>query len=580
MTNYTRLRNENIALLLSKRDGIIGRHRGLYRRVVEKFEQVRKNLGEIRDNRESVLNALSFLTLGKNAERTIKGIAELYRKAGEQHGYPKEVVEKRIEEMYKNNEKARSMTLVETPNRELVGFNSFFNSMSKGESKFRSFAYSLNRGLIGLDKLVDSSVEYGYVRDVDNLRRDIGTFIENTSVKDSEDMKKLIDLCDSEAIAAFGKNFDAYRMILGQHCPRLSREDLLSVARQNLQLFAAMEVEKNKETRDRFNNREGNLLSYVTYKQEAKKTEETEPVDLDYLTFLDGKADDKLTRLRGERFSDVLEDLVNLHIKGHVSENNLIFFKKMLELEFLPENRPGLGEPGTMDEDVQIRDLCLQDYGVPKEKSYLIARMIENDDIGRVYKSISAVVGRKIASQFIQNNPEIFLLDDARTGRYTAWLKDILSRSKQFRNMPEYNTRKMPGNFSSFDGLARTERSLDRLVHAGGTPRRTDEHDIVMDLLKNEGFDARTAMDILKYAFRFSGEYLVGSHGVSIDNLERNFYRHSPKTDKRLFHNTLRKLIQAGAVLKDPWSLNPHTKQIESEAIRRALNYTLFKQQL
>ena len=85
-------------------------------------------------------------------------------------------------------------------------------------------------------------------------------------------------------------------------------------------------------------------------------------------------------------------------------------------------------------------------------------------------------------------------------------------------------------------------------------------------------------MAIIGRGLYFSGQYFIGTHRLPIEHLERNAKK-DPNIDfdKKQCGKELRKIMNSGAILfkLGGYSLNPHTKKIKSDALRRAVNYAL-----
>ncbi len=336
-------------------------------------------------------------------------------------------------------------------------------------------------------------------------------------------------------------------------------------------------IQKNK--RGYFNTLEGLLLAFCTYQLEPREIKNNR----DYLGFLYEKADEKLAILKESKIEELVTNLNNLRKKGHISEDEYIFINKILQKQFESEESLETKVDKEDFEDVQLRALVISDYDIPTIEALRIAKLTQDENIDVVSRELRIKLGSDLASLLIRDNPELFLMDKKQTDRYIARFNELANLSGRYSSVDDFNPLKQPHNFSTFDALKDTKNKLYAMIHETSASLTSDigeinlsEIDRIKLQLAREGFEPDMAWAIIK-GFYFHGRYFTGSNRRNKERLEDSIRKNPDiEFDQRQFDRELRKLMRFGAIeFKRGYSLNPHTKEIKSEALRIAINYSL-----
>ena len=334
-----------------------------------------------------------------------------------------------------------------------------------------------------------------------------------------------------------------------------------------------------KEKNDYLNSLEGNLLAYALFKLEEKKTEGEDP---DYEIFLFDRAEDKLSLLRSKNKEDIEANLQNLLEKEHLNDSEYNFIKITLDSE-LEKNE----DKAKKDlEDIQLRALVLSDYNIPDREAFRIAKLAKDENIDKISISLSMGFGRDLANLLIKDNPEIFFMEDKQTIRYINRLKETINLAGRYNSIDDFNPLKSPKNFSSLDALKDTRRKLYSIIQESAPISNGQNQNAEGELSEIErikfglargGYDPDMALAILGRGFYFRNQYFTGDHRISEEHLEKNTRKdRNIDFEKRYFKRELRKLVTSGAVLYNRgYSLNDKTKEISSNVLRGAVQYTL-----
>jgi len=336
-------------------------------------------------------------------------------------------------------------------------------------------------------------------------------------------------------------------------------------------------IQKNK--REHFSTLEGLLLAFCTYQLEPREIKNNG----DYLGFLYEKADEKLAILKENKIEELVTNLNNLRKKGHISEDEYIFINKILQKQFESEESLETKVDKEDFEDVQLRALVISDYDIPTIEALRIAKLTQDKNVDVVSRELRIKLGSDLASLLIRDNPELFLMDEKQTDRYIARFNELANLSGRYSAIDDFNPLKQPHNFSTFDALKDTKNKLYAMIHETSASLTSDigeinlsEIDRIKLQLAREGFEPDMAWAIIK-GFYFHGRYFTGSNRRNKERLEDSIRKNPDiEFDQRQFDRELRKLMRFGAIeFKRGYSLNPHTKEIKSEALRRAINYSL-----
>ncbi|MDO8508143.1 MAG: hypothetical protein Q7S27_00495 [Nanoarchaeota archaeon] len=356
------------------------------------------------------------------------------------------------------------------------------------------------------------------------------------------------------------------------------KSQMKQIAKKNIELLdmEAGELEKQKNRGEYFSTLEGLLLAYSTFKLESRRIDEAD----DYSLFLEEKADEKLSLLKDKYPDKITEGLKTLRENGDLTDNEYIFLKTNLRAETDDGN-----EVPKQDsvEDIQLRASIIGDYSVSQIDSMRIAKLTRDDDVDYVARELSDKLGIGTARSLIEKNPELFLMNSNEISRYVDSVKELMNLSTRYGMIDDFNPTKSPGNYSSFDSIRETRGKLYSIIAESSketedTSNKLSETEKIKIELAREGFDPDIAWTLITKGFYFSRQYFIGNHRIPLEHIEKNV-RKDPNLDfdSKKLYSELKKIMNHGAILSklNTYSVNPHTREIDSPSLRDAVSYLL-----
>lgn len=447
------------------------------------------------------------------------------------------------------------------------------------EREIQNCERKLKMSLVAVKDSIPSEAEIGDFSQA-KKERDLlyETITKIYSFVKSEDYTKIAEFINALKIGLreeYAERANTYTEVLIKTEPEI-KINPRETAKRNMKLLEEEAQEIKKEKNSFLDSLEGILLAYCAYQISGRRTE-NEGEELEAAVELYNKAIEKLLLFREKYKGDVIEFLDRLRAKEYISEDELVYLRKEIKRELGIEKK----EKESV-EDVGLKAEYLSDvYRVPTIKALKIAKSIALADIDRIERCLSMNCGAEIAKSLIGHNPDIFLMNENECNRLSKKITELVALSSKYNLGDNFHPVKTPKNFSSFEALSETRRIMYNMLHEipyeeGEREEDKDEIETIKINLANEGY-SNMAWNIIYDGFYYNGEYFIGSHRMSIDNLKKNARRNAGKNfDDRKFHHELNKLIREGVVLHNRgYSINPKTKEFESEALRAAVRYRL-----
>ncbi len=422
---------------------------------------------------------------------------------------------------------------------------------------------------------------------INSLKQMLNKIREATQIKDYGKFDEFIKRLKDNLRGDFLNSTTNYMQVIESYKPQTDEKRIKEIAKLNICLLEeeARSINENKfrEEKDYFNSLEGILLAYSTFKLEQRKVGDE---DLDYAMFLSDKTEDKLALLKNKPKEDIMINLENLRKGIYITDNEYIFLKISLEKELEKKPEIILKEKKEYNvESIQRKALFIADYKIPSNDAIRIAGLVSEEDIARVPRELNGSLESDLVELLIKANPELFLMDKEQIQKYISKFKEVKESVKGFSMINDFDPYTSPQNFSSFDALQETKKRLYSMVRRTGaaetngeTRQQISEFERIKIDLAREGYEPDMTMAIIGRGLYFSGQYFIGTHRLPIEHLERNAKK-DPNIDfdKKQCGKELRKIMNSGAILfkLGGYSLNPHTKKIKSDALRRAVNYAL-----
>ncbi len=447
---------------------------------------------------------------------------------------------------------------------------------AKAENKLKSYISPLQIAVKDLIRVMQNPAHASISREIkDPLVNTLENLLDTFDLEKYENLRELVQQIRGSLKNEYVARAKAFQEALQLAHPSF-KEAMLNVAQSNL---ASLE-EECKTVKDQKKiysaTPEGLLMEFATYHLESRKAEEHEPM---YKESLLRKAEEKFVELQHFE-KEIPSHLKQLTEKGYLTESEAILLRSILERE---SQSSEAGKESL--EDIQLRALIISDFGISYEESIRIARLTRDENVDRASGELSRKVGHNLATLLLKKNPELFLMNGEQLRKYMQRFQEVVEMSSKYRMVDDFNPQKAPQNFSSFDALKETKGKLYQIVkQAVSEPIESaadsarSEIEGIKNILDQEGFNSQMAWTILQRGFYFSGQYFVGNHRIPTEHLEKNIARGaSTEVDKKQYRRELKKIISQDAILfkLGGYSLNPHTKEIASEALKRAVNYIL-----
>ncbi len=546
-------------------------------------EKYRINVKMIVDKINSVERAADFFIANEeklkekfNKLKEDLAMLERFDESNSLEGLDKSIKEIRTEYDRKMSELVKSPSFYQDPSKTLSHVRKqvakdFYKKIRDSQREIGCYFANLRCSLSELIKnihrpsfsFVDSSI-------INPLKETISK-IENC---ENEDLLGLFDKLKTGLMPRFIEQSKLYREAIAAYKPEL-KDKMKEIAKANLGL---LEEECSFRKKAYFNSLEGLVLEFCTYYFESRKADE----DSEYFDFLTNKSEEKLANLKEKDISDVIRGLDSLRKRQYIRDDEHNFMRATLINEF------NIGEKTREDnlEDIQLRAVIIGDYNVTPIEAIRIAKLTTDNNVDNVSRKLPMEVGSELGNILIKNNPRLFLMDEKQTIRYIERLKETLELAGRYDSVDDFNPLKSPHNFSGLDALKETRRKLYDIVRESAlisngqgenTAGMLSEVERIRMGLAREGYDPDMALAIIRRGFYFHGEYFTGDHRISIESLEENTKRDkNVEFDSKRCYKELKKLMAVeGVLFNRGYSLNPHLKEIGSEAVRRAINYVL-----
>ncbi len=460
--------------------------------------------------------------------------------------------------------------------------------ISKIDGPLKNYLGNMILGVNELSKIILQPIDSADIESQDSFRKELAGILGITDIRDYNEFKDIISKLKGGLKKNFFESAEKYRKALESNKASF-KEEMQYTAQLNNKLLEKecnnINEDTTKKINEYFSSLEGMVLSYCTYQLELKNVRD----DDFYAFFLDDKALNKLSILKSEDFVEVIGSLNSLYKKGNIKEDEYISLKKILENELKEEKTEIVASAGKdikaeSIEDIKRRANFIADYKIPLSKALEIAKLIKDENLARIPRELAYGLEGNLAELLIQNNPELFLMDEKETERYLGSFKKTKELVKRFGMVEDFDPYKSPKNFAGFDALEETRRRFGQMVgEFVNTRRETETRDDMSEIesikidLETEGYDSDLALIIIKSGFYFHGKYYTGRNKRNIERIEDSIRKYLGREfDHKRFDKELRKLVASEAVkYKKGYSLNPHVKEIKSEAVRRAMNYSL-----
>jgi len=432
---------------------------------------------------------------------------------------------------------------------------------------------SFSNSLEGLKRGIIQSTFRGYADGKEVLEK-LDALAQVSYAEEFREISKVLEGMDSREANEFRESFEAYKKSVDSFTPKISKEKLKQIAKNNAN---ALEDEIREEERRKnayFNSLEGRVLSYATHSIDLK--EEISKIDKDeeHISFLEDKADESLSFVE-ENQDAINNSIESLLDQGYISEKESDFLRQNLEKKFGKKDKK---EPEDSLEDINLRALVLQeDYGVGPEESVRIAKLIRDGDMTRAPYGLSAL-GSNLGKILIRENPELLFLDDAQLQKYTSLVGILTGECNKYADIKDLDILQNPQGFASFEALRETRRKLRGLERYAPQEPQTEKErilDKLEPLAEDSGLEAEKIFNILNWGFWFNGIHFIGSHKIKLDTLEANVSKHA-EIEERNFNRTLRWLINNKVINSERgYSITSHIKEIRNQALRELVGYVL-----
>lgn len=546
-------------------------------------ERYRINVKRIEDRINSVEKAVDFFVTNEeklkekfNKLKEDLVMLERFDESNSLEGFDRSINEIRTEYDRKISELVKSPRLYQDPSKTLSYARKqvakdFYKKIKDSQREIDYYFVNLGFSLTELIKNIHSpSLSFVDSSIINPLKETISK-MENCG---SEDFFGLFDKLKTNFMPRFIEQSRVYREAIAAYKPEL-KERMKEIAKANLEL---LEEECSSRKKTYFNSLEGLLLEFCTYYLESRKADE----DSEHFDFLTNKSEEKLANLKEKDLSEIIHGLDNLRKKGHILDDDCNFMRATLTNEFNMEEKTREDRL----EDIQLRAAIIGDYNVAPIEAIRIAKLTTDDNVDNVSRKLPMGVGSELGNILIKNNPRLFLMDEKQTNRYIERLKETLELAGRYDSVDDFNPLKSPRNFSGLDALKETRRKLYDIVRESAlisngqgenTSGSISEIERIRMGLAREGYDPDMALAIIRRGFYFHGKYYTGSSKRNIERIEESVRKDLDiEFDHKKFDRELRKLMASEAIkFERGYSLNPHLKEIGSEAVRRAVNYAL-----
>lgn len=348
-------------------------------------------------------------------------------------------------------------------------YNAFLKRTIQGhELKLKNLRFFILSGFKEGARSVRSSVSFrrGYATAV-NCESELREIIVKLEENDLLDANNLFNILKSLETKQAIKSLESLAVSLEGYNPSVSAERIRMKASLNMQNLCAQLNSEKSAKKEYIHSLEGRVLAYVTYSTAAKREEEIGTEDIEYFSFLEAKRDEKLSSLCHESHETLKTLVETLEDKELISEDEasyaLVHIRKLYEKNLPAEVKE------ESQEDIRLRTLILEeDFDIPFNQSFNVAKMIKDEDVQRVYQEIAGVAGFHNAKLLIHQNPDLFLLDNGNIGRYTAYLKSVLNDARRYAGTGDTPMRKLslednPSEFASFEALHQTQERISNL---------------------------------------------------------------------------------------------------------------------
>ena len=283
--------------------------------------------------------------------------------------------------------------------------------ISKIDAPLKNYLGNLILGVNELSKIILRPIGSADTESQNSFKKALDGIQGITDIRDYSQFEDIVNKLKGELRKNFFDSAEKYRNALESN--RVSSKDKIrhTVIINN----ELLEKECNKidddyaqKRKEYFNSLEGIVLAYCTYQLELKNAENYDF----YSSFLDDKALDKLSILKGKDFEEVIGSLNGLYKKGIIMEDEYIGLKKRLENELKEEKTEivagsrGINIEAESIDDIKRRANFISDYKLPLDKAFQIAKLIKDETLARIPRDLAYSLEGNLAELLIRNNPK------------------------------------------------------------------------------------------------------------------------------------------------------------------------------